>query len=147
PCPCFFAAPPVTFAARDLPTGGLSDAIGRRPVLAVAGLLNAGALLLHALGTTAAVLTLGMVLMGAGRALASGPAEAWYVDSVQAAAGPGAELRTGLARGSSATSAALAAGILLGGARPWLLGLGPGLGARLAESTSGLVLPLSVPVL
>ncbi|WP_344015010.1 MFS transporter [Streptomyces thermospinosisporus] len=143
----FYAAHSLTVSVLELPTGGLSDAIGRRPVLAVAGVLNTGALLLHALGTTAAALTLGMVLMGAGRALASGPAEAWYVDTVQAAAGPGAELRTGLARGSTATSAALAAGILLGGALPWLLGLGPDPGARLTESTSGLVLPLSVPVL
>lgn len=88
-----------------------------------------------------------MTLMGAGRALSSGPAEAWFVDTVQAHAGPGAELRTGLARGSSATSAALATGTLLGGGLPWLLGLDPGLGARLGEATSGLVLPLSLPLL
>ncbi|MEV8592023.1 MFS transporter [Streptomyces sp. NPDC052012] len=143
----FYAAHSLTAAALELPTGGLSDAVGRRPVLAVAGALNTIALVIHGLGTTAWVLTLGMALMGAGRALASGPAEAWYVDTVQACSGPGAELRTGLARGSAATSAALAAGILLGGALPWLLGAGPDLGARLTEATGGAVLPLSVPVL
>ncbi|MFD8980558.1 MFS transporter [Streptomyces sp. NPDC059564] len=143
----FFAAHSLTAAALELPTGGLSDVLGRRAVLAAAGLLNLTALTLQGLGTTGWVLGFGMVLMGAGRALSSGPAEAWYVDTVHAHSGPGAELRTGLARGASATSAALAAGTLLGGTLPWLLGLGPDLGARLSGATSGLVLPLSVPLL
>ncbi|GGP00772.1 MFS transporter [Wenjunlia tyrosinilytica] len=143
----FFAAHSLTAAALELPTGGLSDVLGRRAVLAAAGLLNLAALTLMGLGSTALPLGLGMALMGAGRALSSGPAEAWYVDTVHAHSGPGAELRTGLARGSSARSAALATGTLLGGALPWLLGLGPDLGARLSEATSELVLPLSVPLL
>jgi hypothetical protein len=143
----FFAAHSLTAAALELPTGGLSDVLGRRTVLAAAGLLNLTALTLEALGTTAWVLALGMTLKGAGRALSSGPAEAWYVDTVHAHSGPGAELHTGLARGSSATSAALATGTLIGGVLPWLLGLRPDLGARLAEATSELVLPLSVPLL
>ncbi|NEC87912.1 MFS transporter [Streptomyces sp. SID12501] len=143
----FFAAHSLTAAALELPTGGLSDVLGRRTVLAAAGLLNLVALALLGLGTTPWVLGLGMALMGTGRALSSGPAEAWYVDTVHAHSGPGAELRTGLARGSAATSAALASGTLLGGALPWLLGLGPDLGTRLSHATSGLVLPLSVPLL
>jgi MFS family permease len=142
-----FAAHSLTVAVLELPTGGLSDVLGRRPVLALAGALNVVAFTLVALGTTVWVLTAGMVLMGAARALASGTAEAWYVDTVQACSGPDAELRTGLARGGSATSAALAAGLLIGGALPWLLGLGPDPGARLGEATSGVVLPLSVPLL
>ncbi|KJK40048.1 MFS transporter permease [Streptomyces variegatus] len=142
-----FAAHSLTVAALELPTGGLSDVLGRRPVLAAAGALNVVAFALVGLGTTAWLLTAGMVLMGAARALASGTAEAWYVDTVQACSGPDAELRTGLARGGSAASAALAAGMLLGGALPWLLGLGPDVGARLSEATSGTVLSLSVPLL
>ncbi|MFD9880725.1 MFS transporter [Streptomyces alboflavus] len=141
------AAHSLTAAALELPTGGLSDVLGRRAVLAAAGLFDLVALVLHALGTTAWVLALGMALKGAGRALSSGPAEAWYVDTVHASAGPDAELRTGLARGGAATSAALAAGVLIGGALPWLLGLGPDLGARIGDATSGLVIPLSVPAL
>ncbi|MCH0543078.1 MFS transporter, partial [Streptomyces sp. MUM 203J] len=143
----FFAAHSLTAAALELPTGGLSDVLGRRAVLAAAGLLTVAALALAALGTAAWVLTLGMALMGAGRALSSGPAEAWYVDTVQTRAGPGAELRTGLARGSFATSAALALGTLAGGGLPWLLSVGPGLGERMSTATSGVVLPLSVPLL
>jgi MFS family permease len=142
-----FAAHSLTVAVLELPTGGLSDVLGRRPVLAAAGALSGVAFAMAGLGTTAWSLTAGMVLMGAARALASGTAEAWYVDTVQSCSGRGAELRTGLARGGSATSAALAAGLLLGGALPWLLGLGPDVGARLSETTSGAVLPLSVPLL
>jgi MFS family permease len=141
------AAHSLTAAALELPTGGLSDVIGRRTVLAAAGLLNLGALTLTGLGTTGWVLALGMALMGAARALSSGPAEAWYVDTVHAHRGPDADLRKGLAQGSAASSAALALGMLLGGALPWLLGLGPDLGARLRTYTSDLVLPLSVPAL
>ncbi|MEU5331187.1 MFS transporter [Streptomyces parvus] len=141
----FFAAHSLTAAAMELPTGGFSDVIGRRAVLATAGLLNLTALTLLGLGTDAWVFILGMALMGSARALSSGPAEAWYVDAVHAAAGPGADVRTGLARGSSAVSVALALGTLLGGALPWLIGLGPG--AWLTDVTSGLVLPLSVPAL
>ncbi|MEI5103084.1 MFS transporter [Streptomyces sp. PmtG] len=141
------AAHSLTAALLELPTGGLSDVIGRRAVLVAAGVLDLVALALHALGTTAWVLALAMVLKGAGRALSSGPAEAWYVDTVHASSGADADLRTGLARGSTATAVALAAGTLVGGALPWLLGLGPDLGARLDEATSGLVLPLSVPAL
>lgn len=143
----FLAAHSLTAAVLELPTGGLSDVLGRRAVLAAAGLLVAIALTLQALGTTTWVLALGMALKGAGRALSSGPAEAWYVDTVHTHSGPGAELRVGLARGNSATSAALAAGTLLGGAIPWLLGIGPALGTRLSDATSGLVLPLSAPLL
>ncbi|MGI5425113.1 MFS transporter [Streptomyces sp. CA-179760] len=146
-----FATHSLTVAALELPTGGLSDVLGRRPVLATAGALNMVACCLVGLGTTVWLLAAGMVLMGMSRALASGSAEAWYVDTVQASAGPDAELRTGLARGGTATSAALAAGLLLGGALPWLLGTGTGTGtgpgAGLSEATSGVVLPLSVPLL
>ncbi|MFC8226220.1 MFS transporter [Streptomyces sp. NPDC057287] len=142
-----YAAHSLTVAALELPTGGLADVIGRRTVLAGAGVLNACALALIGLGTAPWVIVLGMALMGAGRALSSGPAEAWYVDTVHAHAGPDAELRTGLARGAAASSGAVAIGVLLGGALPWLLGLGPDAGSALREFTSGLVLPLSVPLL
>ncbi|MFJ9126314.1 MFS transporter [Streptomyces sp. NPDC102340] len=143
----FVAAHSLTAAALELPTGGLSDVLGRRPVLAAAGVLDLVALALIGLGTTALPVALGSVLLGAGRALSTGPAEAWYVDTVQASAGPDTELRTGLARGSAASSAALAVGTLIGGGLPWLLGLGPNPGAWLAEATAGYVVPLAVPML
>ncbi|MBH5336284.1 MFS transporter [Streptomyces pactum] len=142
-----FAAHSTTVAVLELPTGGFSDAMGRRVVLAAAGLLNLAALVLQGLGTTLWVLVLANVLMGSGRALSSGPAEAWYVDTVHAHSGPGAEIRTGIARGHTAAAVALAVGTLLGGLLPWLLGLGADPGSWLRDHTSGLVLPLSVPML
>ncbi|MFF8845762.1 MFS transporter [Streptomyces sp. NPDC015127] len=138
-----FAVHSLTVSAMELPTGGLADVVGRRPVLAAAGLLNLAALTVLALGTTVWALAAAMLLMGSGRALSSGPAEAWYVDTVQAHSGPGAELRTGLARAGTACAVALAAGTLVGGGLPLLLGLGPDIGA----ATGGVVLPLSVPAL
>lgn len=47
----FFAAHSLTAAALELPTGGLSDVLGRRTVLAAAGVLNLTALTLVGLGT------------------------------------------------------------------------------------------------
>ncbi|WP_416974531.1 MFS transporter [Streptomyces sp. 4F14] len=133
-----------TAAALELPTGGLSDVVGRRGVLAAAGLLMCAAFLLIALGGTAVVLGIGTGLLGAARALSSGPAEAWYVDSVRASEGPAADLRTGLARGATASSVALAVGTVAGGALPWLLG---GYADDLRGATGGTVLPLSTPML
>ncbi len=143
----FYAVHSLTAAAMELPTGGLADVIGRRPVLAIAGLLNLTAFTLIGLGAAGWAIALGMGLMGLARALSSGPAEAWYVDTVHAHAGPDADIRTGLARGSSATAAALALGTLLGGGLPWLLGFAPAVGEWLAGATGGLVIPLSVPAL
>ncbi|MGW6579701.1 MFS transporter [Streptomyces globisporus] len=143
----FYAVHSLTAAAMELPTGGLADVIGRRPVLAIAGLLNLTAFTLIGLGAAGWAIALGMGLMGLARALSSGPAEAWYVDTVHAHAGPDADMRTGLARGSSATAAALALGTLLGGGLPWLLGFAPAVGEWLAGATGGLVIPLSVPAL
>ncbi|MDT0381105.1 MFS transporter [Streptomyces sp. DSM 42041] len=149
-----FAVHSFTVAALELPTGGLSDVLGRRGVLAAAGALLAGALTLLALGTGFSTFVAAMLLAGTARALASGPAEAWYVDTVQAHvssdAGAGdlaSELRVGLARGSTALALALAAGTSCGGAVPWLLGLGPDLGTRLVDLTGGAVIPLAVPML
>ncbi|GGW53309.1 hypothetical protein GCM10010381_43450 [Streptomyces xantholiticus] len=140
-----FAVHSVTVSLMELPTGGLSDVVGRRSVLAAAGLLNLSALTMMALGTTVWALAVAMFLMGSGRALSSGPAEAWYVDTVQAHSGLAAELRTGLARGGTAAAAALALGTLVGGALPLLLSLGADPVAWPADVTGGLVLPLSVP--
>jgi MFS family permease len=145
-----FAVHSFTVAALELPTGGLSDVLGRRGVMAVAGGLFLSALTLFALSTAFWAFVAVMLMAGTARALASGPAEAWYVDTVQAygsPASPPGELRVGLARGSTTLALALALGTLGGGAVPWPLGLGPDLGAKLAAVSGGLVIPLSVPLL
>ncbi|WP_256105469.1 MFS transporter [Streptomyces sp. ODS05-4] len=138
------AAHAMTTALLELPTGGLADALGRRWVLVAALVLSGVALTTQGLGTSIGVLTAGMVLAGAAGALASGPAEAWYVDAERRRA-PDGDLRTGLARGSAVASLSMGAGILAGGALPWLVA--GGLADRLETGTGGMVLPLSVPLL
>ncbi|MEU8002427.1 MFS transporter [Catellatospora sp. NPDC049111] len=110
----------VAVVVLELPTGGLSDVLGRRPVLAASAIAGLAGLAL--LGLTGAVwlLVVSAVLRGVARALSSGPAEAWYVDAVHAVEGRGADLGPGLARGGMAASAALGLGVLGGGLIPFL---------------------------
>ncbi len=124
----------ICVATLELPTGGLADVLGRRPILIAAALASLLSLVLTGIATTALLFLMGAVLRGIGRALGTGPAEAWYVDTVHATEGPDAELGPGLARVSVAASIGLTVGTLVGGFLPLLL--------------VGLVaVPLAVPVL
>lgn len=125
----------VTVAVLELPTGGLADVLGRRPVLVASAVAGAGGLLLLGLGDTVALLMASAVLRGTARALSTGPLEAWYVDTVHARHGREADLTTGLAGGAVAASLALGAGTLIGGLLP------------LALDDSGPLPALAVPVL
>jgi MFS family permease len=116
----------LTIAALELPTGGLADVLGRRPVLIASAVAGAAGLLLLGLAGTVALFVASAVLRGAARALSTGPLEAWYVDTVHAEQGREADLTGGLARGEVAASLALAAGTLVGGLVPLALGdVGP----------------------
>jgi len=112
----------VTVALLELPTGGLADSYGRRPVLVASALASAAGLLLLALAPSLPLLVVSSVLVGLARALGSGPLEAWYVDRVHALHGGhqrhGHDVTTGLSRGEVACSAALAAGTVTGGLLP-----------------------------
>ena len=112
-----FAAYGVTTAVLELPTGGLADAVGRRPVLLIATVAEAGLLLALAFGTTAWQFLAGGVLGGVGRALFSGPLESWYVDTVRAV-DPEASLRPGLSAAGFVEGLALATGALLSALLP-----------------------------
>ncbi len=68
----------------DLPTGGLADAFGRKPVLVTAALLNVVSLALFAVASSVALFVVVFLLQGAFRALDSGPLDSWYVDAVLA---------------------------------------------------------------
>ncbi|MGH2488540.1 MAG: MFS transporter, partial [Candidatus Limnocylindria bacterium] len=98
----------------ELPTGGLSDALGRRPVLILASATAILALAILYFAQTVAVFVMAAVVMGVFRALDSGPLEAWYVDATLVAA-PGSRIESGLAAGSTVLSLAIAAGALLSG--------------------------------
>jgi MFS family permease len=100
--------------ALELPTGGLSDSLGRRPVLILASVLGVLSLTLFSLATTAVLFVVAMFLQGIYRALDSGPLEAWYVDATLAA-DPDAPIERGLGHGSSILSAAIAVGALASG--------------------------------
>lgn len=98
----------------ELPTGGLSDSLGRRPVLILAslvGLLSLGTLYF---ADSLPMFAAALFLQGVFRALDSGPLEAWYVDATLAA-DPEARIEQGLAAGSSVLSMAIAGGALLSG--------------------------------
>nr|WP_281390727.1 MFS transporter [Sphaerisporangium rubeum] len=102
----------------ELPTGGLADVVGRRVVLAVSAALSLVALVLMATATTFWPFLGWAVLQGTARALSSGPAQAWYVDTLHRAAGPDADLRPGLSRGEAAGSLSLCLATLTGGFLP-----------------------------
>lgn len=100
--------------ALELPTGGLSDSLGRRPVLILASILAIVSLVIFSLATTVTVFVIAMFLQGTYRALDSGPLEAWYVDATLAADGD-APIERGLGHGSSVLSGAIAIGALASG--------------------------------
>ncbi len=109
-----FAVQGLVVMLLELPTGGLSDSIGRRPVLLLAGVVSLASLVLFYLAQSVEVFVAAMVLQGIYRALDSGPLEAWYVDATLAA-DPGRQMEGGLSAGSTVLSLAIAAGALLSG--------------------------------
>ena len=121
----------VLVVTLELPTGGLADVLGRRPVVVAGAVLHIGSCLLFATATSFAGFLVGIVALGVGRVLDSGPAEAWYVDTVHRLE-PGADVAPGLAKHGAADGASLAVGAIVGGLMPALLG---GTGA------TGLALP------
>ena len=109
-----FAAQGLVVLALELPTGGLSDAFGRRPVLLLASVIAILSMSVFTVADSVTLFVLAMVLQGIYRALDSGPLEAWYVDATLAA-DPNAEIERGLGRGTAALSIAIASGALLSG--------------------------------
>jgi predicted MFS family arabinose efflux permease len=98
----------------ELPTGGLSDALGRRPVLIVASLVGLAALGLLYVADSVAMFAGVTLLQGVYRALDSGPLESWYVDTTLAAE-PDAGIEKGLSAGATVLSVAIALGALASG--------------------------------
>ncbi len=109
-----FSLQGLVVLALELPTGGLSDALGRRPVLILASLVGLVSLGLLYIADTVVLFAASTMLQGVFRALDSGPLEAWYVDATLAA-DPNAEIEHGLSAGSTVLSLAIAAGALLSG--------------------------------
>ena len=78
------AAQGIVLLVLELPTGGLADALGRRPVLIIAGIIAIVAAVIFVLAPSFPIFVLAWALQGIFRALDSGPLEAWYVDAAHA---------------------------------------------------------------
>ncbi|MFI6741299.1 MFS transporter [Nonomuraea sp. NPDC050451] len=111
----------VVTVTLELPTGGLADVLGRRVVLALSAAFTVAALVLLAVSTTFWMFLVSGVLKGVARALSSGPATSWYVDTLHGIEGHDADLKPGLARGGAMESVALCVGVLAGGGLPLLV--------------------------
>ena len=109
-----FSIQGLVVLALELPTGGLTDALGRRPILILASLIGLVSLGLLYIADSVALFAASVALQGVFRALDSGPLEAWYVDATLAA-DPGAEIEHGLSAGSTVLSLSIACGALLSG--------------------------------
>ncbi|MGY3520120.1 MFS transporter [Micromonospora sp. PTRAS2] len=107
--------------ALELPTGGLADALGRKPVLAVAWAVGLVSFAVFAVAHSFWLFFLAWALQGVYRALDSGPLESWYVDATLAA-DPDAEYERGLGHAGTVIGLAIGAGALLSGG---LVALGP----------------------
>ena len=99
----------------ELPTGGLSDSLGRRPTLVLAYCFAVAGLATLYVADSVGGFVLATALTAIFRALDSGPLEAWYVDATHAV-DPEAHIESGLSAGSSVLSLGIAAGALLSGA-------------------------------
>jgi MFS family permease len=111
----------VVVVSLELPTGGLADVLGRRPVMLAGAALHIAACVLFAVATSFPGFLLAILALGLGRTLDSGPLEAWYVDTVHRI-DPAADVTPGLAKHSAADGGGLAIGAVVGGLLPGLLG-------------------------
>ena len=129
-----FSVQGLVVLALELPTGGLADSLGRRPVLILASAVSLVSVAVIFVADTVAMFALASLLQGIYRALDSGPLEAWYVDATHAV-DPTFEIERGLSAGTTVLSVAIAVGALLSGA---LVALHP------IESLEALDLPILV---
>jgi MFS family permease len=105
----------------ELPTGGLSDSIGRKRVY----LMSVSVLFLSYAWIVASwsyvTLLLGIFGMGVARALSSGTIDAWFVDEFKRTE-PKGDLQKALAKANTYIPLGLAIGSLVGGVLPMTLG-------------------------
>lgn len=132
----FLAIQGIVVFALELPTSGLADVIGRKPLLLVAGAFNLCAGVAYAVAQSFWGFALAAMLMGVFRALDSGPLEAWYVDTLHESA-PGADPDEAMSRQGTVAGVAMAVASLGSGA---LIALHP------IKSASALLLPVQVYV-
>lgn len=103
----------------ELPTGGLSDSMGRRRVylLSLGFSLISGAVLLFS--SSNVWFLLGFIIYGVARALSSGSMDAWFVDEFTSR-NPGGDLQKAIATANVFIPLGIGFGSLLGGIIPML---------------------------
>ena len=120
------AAQGVVVLLLEVPSGALTDAWGRRPVLLASVVAAAAAYALVLVADSVTTFALAWAVTGVFRALDSGPLEAWFVDA-EHARGAAHEVPSGLAKAGSVVSAAIATGSLATAAllalSPWSTGV------------------------
>ena len=114
-----FAVRAVLVVLLEIPTGGLADAIGRKPIALASQASTLASFVFLLVVTGPVTLMLYALFQGVGAALHSGALEAWYVDKLKAAE-PEASLQKNLARISVAQTGAMLAGAGIGGVLPSL---------------------------
>jgi MFS family permease len=130
----------LVVVALELPTGGLADVLGRRPVVVAGTALHLLSCVVFAVATDFGGFLAAVLLLALGRALDSGPLEAWYVDTVHRLE-PDADVAPGLSLHSAADGGGLAVGAVVGGLVPGLLG-GTAAGALALPYAAAAVLDL-----
>jgi MFS family permease len=106
------AAQGLVMLVLELPSGGLADAVGRKPVTVVATLFSMAALVVLLVADTVVLLAAMAALQGIFRALDSGPLQSWFIDGLLAD-DAGADLERSLGRSDAVICGSLGAGALL----------------------------------
>ncbi|MET0324093.1 MAG: MFS transporter, partial [Ilumatobacteraceae bacterium] len=109
------AAQGVVMLVLELPSGGLADALGRKPVLLLASAFSIVATGVLLVADTVALLAVACTLQGIFRALDSGPLQAWFIDE-SLEADPDVDVSRALAHSDVVICTAIGLGALLGGA-------------------------------
>ena len=76
------AAYSIVVAVLELPTGGLADSLGRRPVLIISEAFSLTGMVLVLAANSLAMFVTAWAVLGVGRALNSGALDAWFVDAI-----------------------------------------------------------------
>jgi MFS family permease len=136
----------LTIVLLEIPTGGLADTIGRKPVAITAYSFMFISTIVMLFSFSFGAFLLAWILNAIGRALASGSLDAWFVDALQAA-DSNVDIQPALAKAGTFTLLALGVGTLAGGLVPYLFtGLPPEGTAIFTPYSMTVVLSLFVQV-
>jgi hypothetical protein len=114
-----FAMQGIVVLLLELPTGGMADSVGRKPVLLASTVFAVAAYTTSSLAQVPLAFALAAALSGVFRALDSGPLNAWFVDAVHDTSAPEERrdfVAVGLSGAASIVGFALAGGAALSGA-------------------------------